>query len=112
MLARREDIPRFKIRLDEALREEASENLQHEVIASFVQAYRHSFRISPTPGPKWEMSCIMCGEGNNLLYRQLVATTNTTGYWSEMEDPQMRKLVLEQIAKDMSGLEEDPRYLS
>ena len=77
---------------------------QTQTITDYVNAYRIKHNITPTPGRKLEFSCYAIGEGTNLLYRQLVPTINGDGDWPSLQDGEIRKLVLEQIAKDRSTL--------
>ena len=71
-----------------------------KTITDYVTAYRSKHDIQPTPGRKHELSCIQFGEGYNLLYRQLITTDENCGGWLELNSPEVRTLVLEQIAKD------------
>lgn len=77
-----------------------SKESELKTIVDFVESYRSKRGIIPTSGIKFEPSCIAFGEGHNLLYAQLMNTTNGTGGWLELEDSEVRGLVLEQIGKD------------
>ena len=79
-----------------------------QVIAEYVEKYRSQYNITPTYGAKLELSCLAFGEGHNLLYRQLIPTTNGDGYWDCLDDPQIRQLVLDEIIKAKKQ-EENPR---
>jgi hypothetical protein len=70
-----------------------------EKIYAYVKSYRAKLGIKPTPGRKDEPSCIMLGEGHNLLYYQLITTPEGTGGWRELQHEDVRQLVLEEIAK-------------
>lgn len=85
------------------IREENKPNKNEDemkTITDFVEKYRKEKKITPTPGIKFELSCTAFGEGYNLLYTQLVYTTNGYGSWQELKDEEVRKLVLDQIKKD------------
>ncbi|MEK6900079.1 MAG: hypothetical protein AABX05_03060 [Nanoarchaeota archaeon] len=70
------------------------------LITDYVRTYRIEQNINPTPGEKFEFSCTAFGEGYHLLYRQLMLTTEGTGYWPLVsDDPEIRQLVLDEIAK-------------
>jgi hypothetical protein len=71
-----------------------------ETITDYVTAYRAKHDIQPTLGRKHELSCVHFGEGYNLLYRQLVLTDECHDGWLELNSPEVRAIVLEQIAKD------------
>ena len=75
--------------------------LEMKTIVDFVEDYRKKHNIVPIRGRKIEMSGIAFGEGYNLLYCQLILTNNDYS-WSELEDLDVRKLVLDQIKKDSS----------
>ena len=75
-----------------------------KTITDYVAAYRTKYNIEPTPGRKHELSCVHFGEGYNLLYRQLVLTDNGDSGWLELNSPEVRAIVLEQIAKDQKDL--------
>lgn len=74
-----------------------------DIIREFVRYTREKERIMPTEGYKFEMSCFAHGEGQNLLYRQLIPTTDGCGGWEELEDPEIRDLVLDVIKKTGYG---------
>lgn len=72
-----------------------------QIIVDFVEQYRTKHKVTTTFGEKSELSCLAFGEGHNLLYAQLIPTVNDSGYWQQLEkDPEIRKLVLEQIEKE------------
>lgn len=74
-----------------------------QIITGYVEQYRRDYAITPTFGVKPEFSCFAFGEGYNLLYTQLIPTVTGSGYWQQVEkDPEILKLVLEQIEKDQS----------
>lgn len=69
-------------------------------IRDYVYLYRTNYGVNPSPGVKYEFSCENFGEGWNLL-NQLIFTVDGSGYWPLIEtDPENRKLVLDQIAKE------------
>lgn len=70
------------------------------IIENFVEKYRTEHCIEPTSGVKPELSCEAFGECYNLLYRQLITTVNSDGSWEELESPEVRELILDQIEKD------------
>ncbi|PIS40836.1 MAG: hypothetical protein COT26_01225 [Candidatus Kerfeldbacteria bacterium CG08_land_8_20_14_0_20_43_14] len=80
-----------------------SPELQKKVlyIQDWVHKHREKEKIIPTPGYKFEFSCFMFGEGNNLLFRQLVATTDGLDGWGEITQDasgEIIQLVLDAIA--------------
>ncbi len=54
-------------------------------LATWVAAYRKAKDITPTPGPKSELSGIAHGEGFVLLV-SLVKTVNGTGAWTQLTE--------------------------
>lgn len=76
------------------------EDAEMKIIYDFVEVYRKKQGIVPTPGRKIELSCEAFGEGYNLLYRQLILTTNGLDGWLEVKNSEVRKLVLDQILKE------------
>ncbi len=91
-------------RINSALaQEQLDENAEMQLIKDYVAAYRSKHGISEQQlGFKElpELSCEYYGEGNNLLYRQLMPTREGYGYWQDLKDAEIRKLVVEQIRKD------------
>lgn len=65
-----------------------------------VEYLRKLYVINPTPGYKFELSDIAFGEGHNLLYRQLLLTTNGYDAWQGLKDHDIRALVIDEIHKD------------
>jgi len=76
----------------------SSTEKEMDAIRIFVHNYRKKYGITPTPGSKPEGSCFCFGEGPNLLYRQLVLTTEGDGDWPALKDAAIRKLVIDEIA--------------
>ncbi|MBD3304160.1 hypothetical protein GF343_03375 [Candidatus Woesearchaeota archaeon] len=76
-----------------------TEEKEMQTIYAFVKKYRAEKDIQPIPGHKFEPSCIIMGEGRNLLYCQLVATSEGTGSWRELQHSDIRQLVLKEIEK-------------
>lgn len=78
-----------------------NQDLEKEMqrITSYVHNYRKANNIQPTHGSKMELSCYAFGEGHNLLYRQLIPTIDNDGCWDELDDPVIRRLVLDEIDK-------------
>jgi len=76
-------------------------------IIDFVRMYRKKHGITPTPGYKSELSCIAVGEGRNLLFRQLILTVEGDAAWLSLEDPQIRKIVLDEIAAENRETQKD-----
>jgi hypothetical protein len=76
-----------------------SKEEQYNFILQFVKEYRNLMNIIPTPGYKSEGSGEMYGEGYMLLFRQLVYTTDGMDGWLEINDAQIRELVVKEIEK-------------
>ena len=80
------------------------------LIKLWVENYRKKNSITPSDGPKFELSCTMEGEGHNLVMRQLVPTTFDKGSWiSEIQngDNEILDLALEYMKKCDSTLFKD-----
>lgn len=77
------------------------ERTEINLIRDFVHEYRNKYHILPTSGRKLELSGIAFGEGYNLLYRQLILTNDGEDGWKELDNSEVRILVLEQIKKDI-----------
>tara|TARA_Y100000310_G_C20293355_1_gene628225 strand:+ start:115 stop:429 length:315 start_codon:yes stop_codon:yes gene_type:complete len=75
-------------------------------VQRFVKIFRAQRGESVTPGSKSELSCFMQGEGNNLLYRQLITTTEGTGDWTALEGGNL-DLAYDTVQKDAYCIEED-----
>jgi len=60
-------------------------------IKSAVDQIRTERKITPTPGPKSEGSCIAArgGEMANMFWAQLVRTCDGSGEWVMLSDPQI-----------------------
>jgi hypothetical protein len=80
---------------------ENRKNRELSKIIEAVEDYRVKHCVIPTPERKFELSCIAFGESHNLLYRQLIPTTNGEGGWQELDDEKVRKEVLAQLKKDL-----------
>ncbi|HCM43807.1 MAG: hypothetical protein UY39_C0026G0003 [Candidatus Kaiserbacteria bacterium GW2011_GWC2_49_12] len=93
-----------------SLPEKRDAEREMKTIRDFVHAYRDEHDITPTPGLKSELSCIGFGEGFNLFFRQLTLTVDGDGEWKSLEDPEIRKLALEEIEaqnRDAKNLQDD-----
>ena len=55
------------------------EQQELDAIRQYVHNYRKAHGVVPTYGRKPELSCIIHGEGHNLLYRQLIPTVDDGG---------------------------------
>lgn len=78
------------------------EQAEVRFIEKAVEHLRKLYCINPTPGYKFELSDIAFGEGHNLLYRQLLLTTNGYGAWQGLKDHDIRALVIDEIHKDIN----------
>ena len=67
-------------------------------ICRLVEIIRLRQGIVPTDEHKIEPSCIMFGEFHNLVFFQLIPTTNFQGSWNELKDsPEIVAGVLDQL---------------
>jgi len=76
-------------------------------VQRFVKVFRAQRGDKVTPGSKPEGSCIMQGEGVNLLYRQLIPTTESTGNWGSLQDDAILDLAYQQVVKDAYCIERE-----
>lgn len=67
-----------------------------KVIMDWAESNRKKLGITSTPGIKWELSCEMFGEFNNLI-SQLLRTDTGTGVWKELDDENVLNLVYDGI---------------
>jgi hypothetical protein len=74
-----------------------------EFISSAVEKIRAERDIIPTPGSKLEGSCYAArgGEMGNMFWAQLVHTSNGTGEWQMLRDPD----ILEELYNYASSLD-------
>ena len=67
-------------------------------IVKFVRWYRAQNGIIPSPGRKFELSCISFGEMYNLLFRQLILTIEFDAGWLELKhSPEVVEGILQEI---------------
>lgn len=96
----------IKISLDTDLSEErvdllnAKKDAEIREIEEYIGELRAKRNRKPTSDIKQELSCELYGEAYNLVERQLVTTINGQGCWSELEDTEIRELVLDYIRKE------------
>lgn len=81
-------------------------NLEEELcemkssIIEYVHDYRNKNNVIPTHGYKPEPSCIAFGEFHNLLWCQLIPTTDGDGGWHEIDDYEICKGVYSYIQRE------------
>jgi len=75
-------------------------DVEMDVIRDFVYRFREQRGINPVPYEQMSQSGEQFGEGLVTLYQCLIPVTEGFGVWRELDDNEIRQMVLKQVFKD------------